>query len=316
MSSKLERLLNLTAVLLHTKQPLTAEEISAKMEGYPSDKVAFRRAFSRDKEDLRQMGVPLRTETSNRSRAEVYRIYADEYYLPDPGLTADELAALHLAALTVQTEGAASDEALHKLGGTSEAAGVDAGLGSFGLNAPAAVASLPLDPLLEPLFRAISENTSVRFSYKEAARAVDPWRLDFARGRWYLIGFDTDRQAERNFRLDRITSAIELVENKTFVAAQTSDAKQRSAWQYGDESTKVCVQIAPQRVAAARQKFATQAVLEDQVDGSLLCTFKVAKFEPFKNMLLGFLEYAELLSPQSWRDEMVRCLQEVKAHHG
>ena len=33
---------------------------------------------------------------------------------------------------------------------------------------------------------------------------VDPYRLDFQRGRWYLTGFDHARDEERNFRLDRI----------------------------------------------------------------------------------------------------------------
>src|SRR5204862_5864787 len=44
-----------------------------------------------------------------------YRVPPEDYYLRDPGLAPDELAALHLAAQVVRLEGAT--EALWKLGG-------------------------------------------------------------------------------------------------------------------------------------------------------------------------------------------------------
>src|SRR5687767_4361014 len=106
-SEKLERLLNLTAALLETPRPLPAAEIAKRVYGYPEEKTAFRRAFERDKEDLREMGVPIAlTEISGTDPPEIgYRIPKDEYYLRDPGLEADELAALHLAASTVRLDG-------------------------------------------------------------------------------------------------------------------------------------------------------------------------------------------------------------------
>ena len=56
---KLERLLNLTALLLDARRPLTAEHIQRQAAlGYSEDRVAFRRAFERDKEELRAMGIP------------------------------------------------------------------------------------------------------------------------------------------------------------------------------------------------------------------------------------------------------------------
>ncbi|NLA35850.1 MAG: WYL domain-containing protein, partial [Actinobacteria bacterium] len=54
---KIERLLNLTAMLLETRRPLTVEEIGSKMQGYPADPDSFRRQFERDKDELRSAGV-------------------------------------------------------------------------------------------------------------------------------------------------------------------------------------------------------------------------------------------------------------------
>ena len=103
---KLERLLNLTALLLDARRPIPATDIQGQLD-YPEDKTAFRRAFERDKEELRAMGIPIRVEPVPGVLPEVdgYRIPRDEYALRDPGLTIEELAALHLAASAVQVEG-------------------------------------------------------------------------------------------------------------------------------------------------------------------------------------------------------------------
>ena len=139
-AAKLERLLNLTALLLETPRPLSAAEIRHRLGVYPDETDAFRRAFERDKDDLRAMGVPLEIETVPGvvPAVEGYRIPKDRYYLRDPGLTPDELAALRLAASLVQLDGLSAREGLLKLGGLVGDTG-DAGDAGVGL----AVGSLP-----------------------------------------------------------------------------------------------------------------------------------------------------------------------------
>ena len=198
--SKLERLLNLTAVLLETRRPLSAEELRTQIEGYPPPGPSFRRTFERDKDDLRTLGIPLAVERVPGTDPPVdgYRIPPEEYYLTDPGLEPDELAALHLASLAVRLEGLDDAEAFWKLGGGATPDG-----------APTApITEVPSDPALVPLFTAISGRQRVRFRYRDADRELDPWRLDFQRGRWYLTAFDHSRGEERNFRLDRIEGAV------------------------------------------------------------------------------------------------------------
>src|SRR5207302_10496341 len=119
---RLERLINLVAALLETARPLSAEELHERVPGYPDDRAAFRRAFERDKETLREMGVPVVTEAPDPATPAVvgYHVPKDQYYLRDPGLDPDELAAVHLAASAVRLEGARGVEALWKLGGWVE----------------------------------------------------------------------------------------------------------------------------------------------------------------------------------------------------
>ena len=98
------------AVLLEAPRPITAGEIQQRVPGYPESEGSFHRAFERDKDDLREMGVPLRIEMVPLSNPPVdgYRIRKQDYYLRDPGLDPDELDALNLAASTVRLDGAAA----------------------------------------------------------------------------------------------------------------------------------------------------------------------------------------------------------------
>ena len=131
-ASKLERLLNLTAALLDTPRPLTAEQLRQRVPGYPEDAVAFHRAFERDKDDLRELGIPLRRERVRgrvRGRSTATGSRPRTTTCATPGLAPDELAALHLAARVVRLEGAT--EALWKLGGERpDPLGGSAGTGS------------------------------------------------------------------------------------------------------------------------------------------------------------------------------------------
>ena len=95
--SRVERVLNLLALLLDTRRALTREEIVRDVAGYPPQITAYRRAFERDKETLRGMGVPITIETIGDGSELGYRVRPDDYYLPDLGLDADEAAALRVA---------------------------------------------------------------------------------------------------------------------------------------------------------------------------------------------------------------------------
>src|SRR5690242_21132316 len=88
--SRVERVLNLLALLLDTRRALTREEIVHDVAGYPPQITAYRRAFERDKETLRGMGVPLLTEPVGDGSETGYRVRPEDYYLPDLGLDAEE----------------------------------------------------------------------------------------------------------------------------------------------------------------------------------------------------------------------------------
>lgn len=299
---KLERLLNLTALLLDARRPLTAEQIQRQLE-YPEDRVAFRRAFERDKDELRTMGIPLRVERVLGVIPEVdgYRIPREEYALRDPGLTTEELAALHLAASAVQVEGLPAKEGLLKLGGVVTEGGRDLGVH---------VAPLPADANLARLFGAVSSRTSVRLRYHDQERTIDPYRLEFQRGRWYLTGYDHLRDEERNYRLDRIEGDVTLTDDPAFDPPTTTvPGRARGAWELGaEEPVRARVRIDGPQAGWAVQHVGPDHVVQEDSDGSIVVELPVTNRAAFRSFMLSFLEHAEVLEPQELRDELIAWL--------
>ena len=211
---KTERLLGLVVCLLSTTRYLTADQIRQAVPGYPEQDELFKRMFERDKEDLRDLGVPLETGLNHPFDDDPgYRILQQAYELPELRLEADEAAVLGLAARVWQRAelaGAAAG-ALLKL----RAAGMDATDGQSVAQAIEPRLSTP-EPAFGPLWEAVRDRRPVTFSYRAAGRSepqrreLEPWGVVNRHGRWYVAGRDRGRGATRVFRLGRIAGAVKF----------------------------------------------------------------------------------------------------------
>ena len=210
-AKKTERLLNLVICLLATRRFLNVQQIRQAVPGYDGgSEEAFRRMFERDKEELRELGVPLETGTDARAHEDEvgYRIAKRDYALPEIALEPDEAAALGLAARLWQSAplAGATGSALLKL----QAAGIDVTPVSGALE-PRVAAS---EPAFAGALEAVRDGCPVRFGYRTPGRPepeqrrVEPWGVVSWHGRWYLVGHDGGRQATRVFRLSRVVGDL------------------------------------------------------------------------------------------------------------
>lgn len=207
---KVERLINLIALLLNTRRPLPVEEIRNTIPGYQQeDYSSFKRMFERDKEELRSLGIPIeRRFTDVWEVEEGYLISHDRYYLPELDLSPDEMAALWISSRIVVEPDGDEDRALLKLSLGLEGAGDPT-------SPPWLRAQLHLDsPALPRILEAVAGRRRLSFRYraadqaKDAERTVDPYALIHRQGAWYLAGHDHARAALRHFKLSRITSGV------------------------------------------------------------------------------------------------------------
>ena len=319
---RLERLINLVAALLHAEQPLTAEELRNRLPGYAEDHATFRRAFERDKEALRDLGIPVVVEAVDAAAhpgVVGYLIPKEAYYLQDPGLAPDELAALHLAASAVRLEGVSGVEALWKLGGEVAGEAPEAGGGAGGRagGAPAvapAVAALPGATHLAPVFAAISARRRIEFAYRGRTRCVDPWRLSFRTGHWYLAGHDHDAGDERMFRLDRVESEVRAIGDEGAFERPSFAGPPPPPWELGgDEPVVARLLVDAAQAGWAAGHVGAEAVESWRPDGSVVLAVRVTNRDAFRSFVLGFLEHAEVLGPPELRAEVVEWLEGVAA---
>ncbi|MHB1930229.1 MAG: helix-turn-helix transcriptional regulator, partial [Acidimicrobiales bacterium] len=308
---RLERLVNLVAALLEADRPLTRAELRTRVGGYAADDDAFRRNFERDKDTLRQMGLPLETVALDPDQSDepaAYRIPRERYELPDPGLTEEELTALRIAASAVRLDGPWADEAsrraLRKLAaaggpradpgaqggeatgaGTAEAPGGAIGPGLTELAGSDAVATA---------FGAVAERRRLRFAYHGQDRIVDPWGLSYRNGHWYLSGFDHGRGEERLFRLDRVGAAVRADEDAAaFERPPGRAAAPIPPWRLGDDpEVEVALLVdadqAPWAVASAGE----EAVAERRGDGAVVVALRVTNRAALRSWAVGVLDHA------------------------
>jgi proteasome accessory factor B len=209
-----ERLLNLVFCLMAARRAVSRSAIQSSVPGYAGDQgdAAFERMFERDKDELRQMGIPVETVVDTNGEVEGYRIKAESYRLEPIAFTPDELRVIALAAQVWDEAilGPAAMTALRKIEAAQQAAPVTPGDLRVSVQLAAA------DQALMPLLQAVRERRSVTFAYRGAAddapssRRLDPWGVVSREGRWYVIGHDHDRKAPRSFRLSRIEGPVQV----------------------------------------------------------------------------------------------------------
>jgi proteasome accessory factor B len=314
-AERTERLMNLVICLLHTRAYLTADRLREIIPGYaeaPSDE-AFKRMFERDKEDLRDLGIPLEVGSNSHFDDEQgYRIPRNDYALPEVRLEPDEAAAVGLAARmwSSASQGATATRALRKL----EAAGV---------------ALVPLPEGLQPrlgaggaglpaVHEALRDGKRLKFDYRgandaePAARRVEPWGVVWWRGRWYLVGHDLGREAPRVFRLSRVVGeptvdgkpgAVRVPDGIDLVAlVATADAPQ--------SDTVARVRVRHDRAMGLRRQ--TLDVSADG-DGWDVVTLPCPDPHRLAEQVLAYGGDAIILSPAEARDAIVSRLQKLVA---
>ena len=302
MHRVIERILNLLAFLLTVGRPVTAEEIRNTVAGYDQETdEAFRRTFERDKDLLRQLGVPLHLEHTDAWEVEQgYVVSPDQYSLPDPGLTDEERAALWLATRMVRLGGQAPGPgALFKLGGVPIAATGDPLAADLGAEAET----------LAEVFRAVTERRILRFDYRGQQRVLRPWGLVHRMGHWYVVG--EAAKERRTFRVDRM-SAISAGEPGAFERPsgfRASDDFPDAPWEAGEADMTATVQFDAGIAWWARRQLSASATVEESPDGSIVATFPVASPDAFVGWMIGFEDSAEIMGPPELRHRFVTHLQ-------
>jgi proteasome accessory factor B len=346
--------MDLVTALLARKYGATLDELRDLVPGYSrgsSDTV--RRAFERDKDELRALGIPIDTVGALGEAETRYLIGADRFYLPYLGVvtprglkaprrvdrygyralascnfTDDEFALLADAAARVAECGdpTLADDVAHAL----RKLALDvrpltlAATPGIALQTPLAAA----DPaMLASLGEALLARKQVTFTYygierdETEQRVVLPYGLAFTSGHWYLHALDPSRGAVRRFRVSRMQRVVVNRRNpgsqdyEIPVDFRLADrAVPVPAWALGDESLVVVeVRFGP-RNGAVRAARALGSAVRGAPD---ITRFRVRRREVFLRWLLGLGGDAVPVSPpdivRGYRELAERTLAALEA---
>ncbi|MBF4631755.1 WYL domain-containing protein [Clavibacter michiganensis subsp. phaseoli] len=318
-----ERLFSLVLALLATEQGLTKNEVLSSVQGYRQryraggDNANLERQFERDKDDIRDLGVPLETVEApgqeGNNQLLRYRIPRGAYELPaDLSFTPEETTLLNLAAM-VWREGSLSGEsrrALIKL----RSLGVESDDPVIGY----APRLRTREAAFAPLGVALERHVLVSFGYLKPGertariRTVAPLALVQHQGRWHLHGIDQDADGPRTFLLSRIVDRVRVT-SRGFVPEGEDHAERALAdldrvWANGVGE----VAVVPGSDAEIRLR--RRRGTEELGDGRLRVHYSDTNL--FADEVAGFGPEARVIAPPRLRDAVRARLAETVAAHG
>jgi proteasome accessory factor B len=312
----LERLLNLVGLLLETRQPLTFDRIREILEPYGQENLdTAKRMFERDKDLLRDFGVPLELVEIDAWGAEQgYRIPKERYYLPEIAFTPEELGALLVAAQS-GGENLAAEQGARKL-----LYGADGGVLAGLAGGPLASGSDARSALVVAVASAVQTHRRLEFGYRNSRgevgeRDVDAYAMMYRGGHWYLVGRDRAHEEIRAFRLSRFTTEVTdagdgVPPPEGFTAA---DHVQAGPWApAGEERARVAFSPEVAWWAAGSLAGAAAEPGPERDDGWTIVTVPMADADALAGLILQFGPEAEVVEPASLRAEVVRRLEAAR----
>jgi len=305
-----ERVFSLLLALAAAEHGLTKHDILSTVHGYAqrysdaTQRGNIDRQFERDKESLRELGIPLETfepfgEDGNNQQTR-YRIPVEQLHLNDEiALSERELSLLRLASYAWRESTLSGDarRATMKLA----ALGHPIDQRFFGV-APTITTR---EQSFLPLSDAVNSQFIVEFLYQKASevratlRRVAPLALERIDGRWHLLSFDFDRGEERVFLLSRIVGSVRMT-------GEAFDSEYRDRI---PELLKQITQLRERQVATISRRPNTEAAVR------LPERIHYLDEDVLAEELVTFGPDVMVLAPETLRERVIRLLESILNAH-
>ncbi len=172
-------------------------------------------------------------------------------------------------------------------------------------------------PMLKKLLKAIDQRKCIAFEYEVFSPyevELEPYRIAFFEGFWYLVGKEAQSQGIRKYALDKMKDLKVLTRRFRSVPAHIDEMIKKSGniWFSPENPIKVTVLVDEECAGYFKRRsiHASQKIEGTSKDGSLRVSFSVGNFDEIQHDLKKWLPHVAVLSPPELRDQM---LQDMKA---
>ena len=288
------------------------------------------RTIRRDLEALQSAGFPLFDETYEGKRYWTLEHRAFKR-LDETGFTLAELSALYFSRTLV--EGLAATPFQRDVRSAFEklAAALTPGMrvfldrlplaiqakaepGSHPAGARAKEVSQLLDATLN--HRRVTMRYHSFSSNREKEYVIEPYRVVFAQGALYVVGFVPDYRQQRTFAVERIRS-LSVSEDKFEPVELDEDAFAHSLGVHEGPPERIEIRFEPQIARYVKERIwhASQEV-RDEPNGGVRLVMNVSNDWALRSWILGFGALARVLRPDSLARQIVAVVEETRQRYG
>ncbi|WP_456382875.1 helix-turn-helix transcriptional regulator [Hydrogenimonas sp.] len=170
----------------------------------------------------------------------------------------------------------------------------------------------------ERVLEAIHADRLCRFDYKDkehhySKRTAAPVKLLSAQGVWYLIAYDMEKKAQRNFRLDRIRK-LEILDTSRNLPADTLAALEAVRDPWSD------IHTTPEPIRLYADPYAanyleelplhpSQSLEEAHADGGAVFLYRITHPMELMPRIKSWIPHIRILEPAEWQNELKKELQ-------
>lgn len=294
---KLYRLIGILSILLQ-QDKITANQLADKFE-------VSVRTILRDIDDISKAGIPIVTSQGQGGGISIM----DGYKIDRTLLSSVEMTEIFAGLKSLDSVSGTNRyrQLMDKLdvsNSVSDGSGVIIDLSAWDKNA--------VSPKLELIKAAVEQRNKITFLYyspeRTEQREIEPYRLIFQWSSWYVWGFCTKRQDYRMFKLTRMTEL--KCSDESFVQR---DIPEYSCDKLRHTKGEISAVVKFDKSVKWRivDEFGAESLAEDE-QGSLILTFTWLNKNSFYSYILGFREYAEIITPPEYREEFKRLLEAIK----
>lgn len=148
---------------------------------------------------------------------------------------------------------------------------------------------------------------------------ISPWTMVWDDENYYLVGFDSDANMIKHYRVDKLASLKELDEARDgraqYEALDIGEYTKRTFGMFGGDEEYVKLRFANRLIGVVVDRFGKDISIAGVDNDTFTVTVKAVVSPQFIAWLLGFGAEVEVLSPGSLIEQLLRTTREVQERY-